>query len=126
MLISNGASNGFERGALKFGPRKAWEFAGIGKLTDGPVALGVQGREDEVGWNFTDFDPGQVYTWRIDWGPDAGAQTARVFLDGIERMQLRYNRPYQPNTHLIELGLEERGESVIDAVYRNFVVVRRN
>ena len=85
-----------------------------------------QGREDEVGWNFTDWNPGQVYTWRIDWGPDAGAQTARVFLDGIERMQLRYNRPYQPNTHLIELGLEERGESVIDAIYRNFVVVRRN
>ncbi|MCM1984965.1 alginate export family protein [Lyngbya confervoides] len=27
MLISNGASNGFERGALKLGPRKAWEFA---------------------------------------------------------------------------------------------------
>lgn len=25
MLISNGASSGFERGALKFGPRKAWQ-----------------------------------------------------------------------------------------------------
>lgn len=25
MLISNGATSGFERGALKFGPRKAWE-----------------------------------------------------------------------------------------------------
>ncbi|MBX7527741.1 alginate export family protein [Qipengyuania vesicularis] len=25
MLISNGASNGFERGAVKLGPRKAWE-----------------------------------------------------------------------------------------------------
>jgi hypothetical protein len=37
MLISNGASNGFERGALKFGPRKAWEFAGIARLTNGPV-----------------------------------------------------------------------------------------
>ncbi|WP_421724371.1 alginate export family protein [Bauldia sp.] len=29
MLIANGASNGFERGALKLGPRKAWEFAAI-------------------------------------------------------------------------------------------------
>ena len=37
MLISNGGSNGFERGALKFGPRKAWEFAGIGRLTSGPL-----------------------------------------------------------------------------------------
>ena len=32
MLIANGAQNGFERGALKFGPRKAWEFAAIGKV----------------------------------------------------------------------------------------------
>lgn len=31
MLIANGGQNGFERGALKFGPRKAWEFAAIGK-----------------------------------------------------------------------------------------------
>lgn len=85
-----------------------------------------QGREDEVGWNFTDWDPGQVYTWRVDWGPADGAQTARVYLDGVERMQVRYNRPYQPNTHYIELGVQEREESVIDAIYRNFVVVRRN
>ncbi|MEM9291698.1 MAG: alginate export family protein [Acidobacteriota bacterium] len=32
MLISNGASSGFERGALKFGPRKAWERAIIARL----------------------------------------------------------------------------------------------
>lgn len=32
MLIANGASSGFERGALKFGPRKAWEMAAIGRL----------------------------------------------------------------------------------------------
>ena len=31
MLIANGGSSGFERGALKFGPRKAWEMAAIGK-----------------------------------------------------------------------------------------------
>lgn len=29
MLIANGASSGFERGALKFGPRKAWQYAGL-------------------------------------------------------------------------------------------------
>jgi hypothetical protein len=33
MLIANGASNGFERGALKLGPRKAWEFAAIGRIS---------------------------------------------------------------------------------------------
>ena len=33
MIIANGATSGFERGALKFGPRKAWEMAAIGKMT---------------------------------------------------------------------------------------------
>ncbi|MEM9060452.1 MAG: alginate export family protein [Pseudomonadota bacterium] len=37
MLISNGAANGFERGALKFGPRKAWEMAAIARVTRGPM-----------------------------------------------------------------------------------------
>jgi hypothetical protein len=32
MLIANGGSSGFERGALKLGPRKAWEQAAILKL----------------------------------------------------------------------------------------------
>jgi len=37
MLIANGATSGFERGALKFGPRKAWEMAAIGRLSSGNV-----------------------------------------------------------------------------------------
>jgi hypothetical protein len=43
----------------------------------------------------------------------------------MEFTQVRYNRPYQPNTHWVELGIEDRGESVIDAVYRNLAIVRR-
>lgn len=35
MLIANGATSGFERGALKFGPRKAWERAALGRLSSG-------------------------------------------------------------------------------------------
>ena len=35
MLIANGATSGFERGALKFGPRKAWEMAAIGRFSHG-------------------------------------------------------------------------------------------
>lgn len=35
MLVANGATSGFERGALKFGPRKAWEMAAIGRLSRG-------------------------------------------------------------------------------------------
>ena len=37
MLVANGATSGFERGALKFGPRKAWEMAAIGRLSSGEV-----------------------------------------------------------------------------------------
>lgn len=37
MLIANGATSGFERGALKFGPRKAWEMAAIGRLKAGDI-----------------------------------------------------------------------------------------
>lgn len=37
MLIANGATSGFERGALKLGPRKAWEMAAIGRLSFGDV-----------------------------------------------------------------------------------------
>lgn len=37
MLIANGGSSGFERGALKFGPRKAWEMSAIGRLSSGNV-----------------------------------------------------------------------------------------
>lgn len=33
MLIANGGNSGFERGALKFGPRKAWKSSAIGKFT---------------------------------------------------------------------------------------------
>lgn len=32
MLVSNGSSNGFDRGALKLGPRKAWEMTAIGRV----------------------------------------------------------------------------------------------
>ena len=35
MLIATGATSGFERGALKFGPRKAWERSAIAKLSGG-------------------------------------------------------------------------------------------
>lgn len=37
MIIANGATSGFERGALKLGPRKAWEKSAIGRLSFGDV-----------------------------------------------------------------------------------------
>ncbi|MEM1195757.1 MAG: alginate export family protein [Pseudomonadota bacterium] len=35
MLIANGGSSGFELGALKFGPRKAWDMSAIAKISKG-------------------------------------------------------------------------------------------
>lgn len=35
MLLANGGSSGFDRGALKLGPRKAWKFAALGKVGGG-------------------------------------------------------------------------------------------
>lgn len=32
MLLANGGSSGFDRGALKLGPRKAWEQSAIGRI----------------------------------------------------------------------------------------------
>jgi hypothetical protein len=46
-------------------------------------------------------------------------------LDGVEVVRLPYLHSYQPNVQFIELGIEERRESIINLVYRNFAVVRR-
>ncbi|MFL0587790.1 alginate export family protein [Sphingomonas olei] len=35
MLIANGGTSGFDRGALKFGPRKAWKQAAIARVKNG-------------------------------------------------------------------------------------------
>ncbi len=84
-----------------------------------------QGRQEDGGYNFNNWDPGAVYTWRVEWGPDGEDELARVLLDGVEVIRLPYNYQYQPNVHWIELGIEERRESIINLVYRNFAVVRR-
>lgn len=35
MLIADGGGDGFERGGIIFGPRRAWELAAIGRITQG-------------------------------------------------------------------------------------------
>jgi hypothetical protein len=84
-----------------------------------------QGHQEDGGYNFNTFDPGRVYTWRIEWGPEGEDELARVSLDGVEVIRLPYLHSYQPNVHWIELGIEDRHESIIGLVYRNFAVVRR-
>ncbi len=83
------------------------------------------GHQEDGGYNFNNWDPGAVYTWRVEWGPDGEDELARVLLDGVEVIRLPYIFRYQPNVQWIELGVEERRESIINLVYRNFAVVRR-
>lgn len=72
MLISNGGSSGFERGALKFGPRKAWEKAAIAKMSgSGFTGTGFyidpnerpvgDGRNELAGLDFRYDDPAGGY-----------------------------------------------------------------
>jgi hypothetical protein len=83
------------------------------------------GALEDAGMNFQDWLPGETYSWRLQWGPGGGAQVAKLFLDGIEILQIQYNRPYLPNTHFIEFGVAERNESVVDAVYSNIIIGTR-
>lgn len=39
MLISDGSQDGFERGAVIFGPRAAWQMTGIGRVGHGGLSL---------------------------------------------------------------------------------------
>lgn len=75
--------------------------------------------QHDAGTNFLDWSPTQTYSWRIEWGPDGGSNLVRVLLDGQAIIAERYTRTYAPRTHLIELGIAERSESVVDAVYKN-------
>jgi hypothetical protein len=64
-----------------------------------------------------------VYPWRIEWGtyPDPGipSQQARVYLEGIQIMERNYDRPYRPKVFWIELGNQERAESLEEAIFSN-------
>ena len=81
--------------------------------------------EHNVGHNFLDWDPARAYRWRLEWGPEGASHVARVFLDGQEIIAERYGPPYRPQVHYVELGVEERQESVIGAVYSNLRIGRR-
>lgn len=84
-----------------------------------------QGRLHDAGAGFTSWDPLAVYTFRVEWGPTGTANRASVFLNDQQMMSIVYNRTYAPRTHFIEFGILERGESVIDAVYRNVQIGTR-
>jgi hypothetical protein len=85
----------------------------------------ANGEQHDKGYDFTDWQPNRVYEWRIDWGPDGGSHAARVYLNGQQIIEIRYTNAYRPETQWIELGVAERHESVVGAVYSNFRVGSR-
>ena len=73
----------------------------------------------ERGSNFLSWDPSRYYQWRLEWGGSGSREAARVFLNGNLEVVVNYNNIYRPNVHFVELGIGERGESIVGATYRN-------
>jgi hypothetical protein len=84
-----------------------------------------QGQEANTGINFYQWNPNQVYHWRIEWGafPEiVSSQRVQVFLDGQEIMVRNYDRIYNPSMHWIELGMAPRAETLEQAIFSNVVI----
>jgi len=82
----------------------------------------ADGDQHDVGWDFLDWDPRHPYQWRLEWGASGGGNVARVFLDGRQIISTRYGPHYHPNEHWIEMGIEERAETIVGLVFRNVVI----
>jgi hypothetical protein len=82
----------------------------------------ANGEQHDEGDGFYGWDPNRTYRFRIEWGPVGSGHQARVLIDDDPRVVVSYSRAYRPNVHWIELGIGERGESIVGAVYSNFRV----
>ena len=85
----------------------------------------ANGEQHDTGANVQFWDPGRVYRWRVEWGPSGLGNVVQVFLDGAPIMLQQYTRDYAPERHWIELGVEERHESIVGAVYSNVRIGRK-
>jgi hypothetical protein len=84
------------------------------------------GDERNTGYNFLDWNPGERYRWRVEWGPGTSRNVARVFVNDAQVMEVEYTPDYEPRTQWVEMGVNEsRNESCIGAVYSNVRIVRR-
>jgi hypothetical protein len=83
------------------------------------------GQEHNEGYDFLAWNPGQTYRFRVEWGPGGSGNEARVLLDGRVAIRTGYGPAYQPEDHWIEMGVEERAESIVGVVYRNVRIGRR-
>jgi hypothetical protein len=82
----------------------------------------TDGEQYDFGNDFEEWDLFHTYTIRVEWGPGIGSQIVRVYLDGVEQFSQTYDNIYRPSTHWIELGIEERKESIIGIIYSNLKI----
>ena len=85
----------------------------------------ANGEQHDKGFDFLEWNPNQTYRWRLEWGPNGERNQARVLLDDRVIIRQNYNNAYRPNQHWIELGVEERSESIVGVIYRNVRIGRR-
>ncbi len=81
--------------------------------------------EHDEGYNFQNWDPEKTYHWRIEWGPGEGSNVARVLLNGQVIIRQPYYRVYKPEVWWVELGVAERHETVVGAIFANLQIGRR-
>ena len=82
MLIANGSADGFERGALKFGPREAWEMAGVLQISrEGAKATAFYLDANELSSNDTGNRLGGV---DLRWDGDRGEYAGLTYLRAIQ------------------------------------------
>jgi hypothetical protein len=73
----------------------------------------------DFGNDFQEWDLFKTYRIRVEWGPGIGSQIVKVYLDGVEQFSQTYVNIYRPSAHWIELGIQERKESIIGVIYSN-------
>jgi hypothetical protein len=76
----------------------------------------------DFGNDFEEWNLFKTYTIRVEWGPGIGSQIVRVYMDGVEQFSQTYTNIYRPATHWIELGIQERKESIVGIVYSNLKI----
>ncbi len=82
----------------------------------------ANGEETNTGIDLYQWDPSQVYRFRMEWGafPEiVSSQRVHVLMDGSVIMTRNYDRLYLPDTHWVELGMAPRSESLEQATYSN-------
>ncbi len=82
----------------------------------------TDGEQYDFGNDFEEWDLFKTYTIRVEWGPGIGSQIVKVYLDGVEQFAQTYDNIYRPATHWIELGVQERKESIVGITYSNLKI----